>query len=149
MWKSPQIVIGLFCLYIWLGPVGRWCFKEWKKWRIKQWAIAKGVVTKTDIVCAPDIDPKRGSTAWIAVLCYSYEVNGIEYQGSLATEPWYVDVRSALAGADDLIGKNIQIRYRPDVPAKSTWLESDGGSGQLAAPAKPDPVSGLVILSLK
>ena len=149
MWKSPQVVIGLLCLYILLGPVGRWCFKEWKKWRIKQWAIAKAVVTKTDIVSDPGTDPKRG-TAWLAVLCYSYEVNGIEYQGCwLAPEPWYVDVRSALAAADDLIGKNIQIRYRPDVPAKSTWLESDGGSRQLAAPAKPEPESGLVILSLK
>ena len=63
--------------------------------------------------------------------------------------PWFLDVRSALAAADDLVSENLQIRYSPENPAKSAWLESDGGSGQLAPPAKPDPVSGLVTLSLK
>lgn len=63
--------------------------------------------------------------------------------------PWFLDVRSALAAADDLVGKDLQIRYRPENPATSAWLESDGGSGQLAPAAKPDPGSGLVTLSLK
>lgn len=108
-----------------------------------------GVITKADIEWAPHAGSERGNPAWTPIIWYSYEVNGVAYQGRTEMKPWYVNVRTALAGADDLVGKAIRVRYNGEVPAKSAWLQSDGGSGQLAHPAKPDPVTGLISLSLK
>lgn len=141
---------GLTILVVFLlSPAVGWCFQEWKKWRIRRWPIVQGVITKTDVELAKHADSSQEGDAWTPIVWYSYEVNGIGYQGRSEMEPWYLDIRSALAAADDLIGKNLQVRYRSENPANSTWLEADGGSGQLAPAAKPHPVSGLVTLSLK
>lgn len=127
-----------------------WSIKRLLQWRVKRWSLTKGVIAEVDVEQTKQFKQAYGREAWILKLRYSYEVNGKEYKGSAKTDPWYITgIRAALATSDDLVGKTIFIRYKPGYPAKSTWLESDGGSGQLAAPANPNPPSGFLMLSLR
>lgn len=111
-----------------------WFLKVLKQWRTRHWTLIDGVVTTVDFEKATHINTIYGHEAWIFELLYSYQINGVEYRGRSKTEPWYMGLRPALATQDDLVGKRVRVRYKPDVPAKSTWLPLDGGSGQLSAP---------------
>lgn len=112
--------------------------------------MTDGMISRVDFEEAKRVNNAYGREAWVFKLWYSYTVSGIQYNGFAKTDPWYITgIRAALATSDDLVGKSVFIRYKPDYPAKSIWLESDGGSGQLAAPASPDPPSGFLMLSLK
>lgn len=146
------ILLLLFALYV-LSSVRScisWSIKRLLQWRVKRWSLTKGVIAEVDVEQTKQFKPAYGREAWILKLRYSYEVNGKEYKESAKTDPWYITgIRAALATSDDLVGKTIFIRYKPGYPAKSTWLESDGGSGQLAAPTNPNPPSGFLMLSLR
>lgn len=144
-------------LFIWISVLilyelqnfTKFCVRQLKKWRVANWKIAEGVVYDVDWKRGWKVNPFYVFAPLKLELRYSYEVDGVQYRGHVKTEPWDIDTRSALRLWGDLMDKKIYIRYKPNAPARSTWVSSDGGSGDLAAPAKLDPATGCLLLSFK
>jgi uncharacterized protein DUF3592 len=111
------------------------------------WPRAEAIIDRAKAEEAVDSESGR-RLGWKPVLFYTYHVDGDTYSGEAEGEPWTYDWLTASEVAKSMEGDSLPIRYKPDSPSRSVYLPSDGGPPQFI-PARPDPKSGLVIVSLK
>ena len=117
-----------------------------KRRLVRDWPVLQATIRRAYLEEVRDED--SGHIGWRTQLSYDYNVDGIEYGGKAQGPVWTYDPQAAQETANTLLGANLPIRYKPSKLARSIYLPSDGGPPQIQL-AKPDPKTGLVILSLK
>lgn len=125
----------------------RRCLDRFRSRQTQSWQRVQAVIEKAE---AKKIvgEEAEWRACWRPVVQYTYRVNGDTYSGEAEGEIWFYDKQAACEVAKNLEGKNLPIRYKPDAPFRSVYLPSDGGPPQFI-PARPDPKSGFVNVSLK
>ncbi len=89
------------------------------------------------------------SKPWIVGFFYSYRVEGILYSGTFLLPEAYQNSRTASKGGQSWVGKTVTIRYNPDKPESSIFLEADGAPGKPRIPAGWNAEPPVTTLSLK
>ncbi|HEY6971376.1 MAG TPA: DUF3592 domain-containing protein [Candidatus Angelobacter sp.] len=72
--------------------------------------------------------------AWTVGICYYYRVSGGIYAGTYFLPKSYRQSRRASEAGKVWVGKKIRVRYHPDKPEQSMFLESDGAPGRSRIP---------------
>ena len=96
-----------------------------------------------------DDDGRDCSLPWIVGLRYSYNANGNSHVGSYFLPPAFADSGKASDEGKAWTGKRISIRYNPNKPDQSVFLQADGAPGKSRVPAGWESEPYLTQLSLK
>lgn len=96
-----------------------------------------------------DSEGRDCSLPWIVGLRYSYRVTGNMYVGSYFLPVAFADSGEASEAGKAWIGKHIRIRYNPDKPDQSAFLQVDGAPGKSRIPAGLSSEPYIASLSLK
>jgi hypothetical protein len=95
-----------------------------------------------------DDDGNDSSQPWISGLHYSYYAEGTAYSGTYLLPLAHEDSGSASQAGQSWVGKQISVRYNPDRPEQSLFLESDGAPGKPRIPSGWSSEPYLTSLSL-
>ena len=86
---------------------------------------------------------------WSTAIQYSYHVNGDVYAGTYFLPTTSDDGHIAAEAGRAWVGRNIAVRYNPDDPEESVFLEQDGAPGPSRISRQVDDKPQLTTLSLK
>ena len=113
-----------------------WLFRRYMDTRIsvrdaQSWPAAEATVTQWHPQQLAMLYPSgRSSHAdmwqWSAVLEYLFEAEGEFFSGAFCLAQWVESADQCKLLASPWLKRKIRIRYKPDDPAKSIFLESDG-----------------------
>src|SRR5215469_6399988 len=124
----------------------RHCVNWFLALRTRDWLRSLAVIEKAEV--QEIVDEESGAhQGWRPIIRYVYHVNNVAYFGAARGEIWFYDEAAARETAQSLERNKIPIRYKPSCPAKSVYLPVDGAPPQLF-PSRPDPSTGLTIISL-
>jgi hypothetical protein len=148
---GPLILLGVLVALTWFG------YRRWRlRYRATRWTMTEATIQSEFAANAnsPRMSAALGgvagaaasSSAWNAVLQYSYLVAGEFYAGYFMLGGTYWPREDASTAARPWIDKKIFVRYNPDRPHESAFLKQDGapkGSRSLGdqPPASPDVIT--------
>lgn len=78
------------------------------------------------------------------VLQYSYVMQGERYAGSFQLSEWNADRDAAAEVGRGWVGDSIRIRYKPQSPDVSIWLQQDGAPAGPIASAPSGSDDGMI-----
>jgi hypothetical protein len=93
----------------------------------RDWPMIEAVISQCDIRDVSDSE-SISHELWMPITFYSYQVNDVPYWGSVRLSAWETDHKGALEKARELVGKTLNIRYKPANPGKSVFLQRDNFS---------------------
>jgi hypothetical protein len=98
--------------------LGLLAFAAWRKLRTRRWPIAEGTIESSGFTEVPD---GNGISRTALVVSYSYQVNGTFYGATQESRFW--------AGTPyrDLVGRKVQVRYKPGQPETSELVSVAAG----------------------
>ena len=130
-----QAIFGIV-LTLALVAVMVWLFRRYMRARIsvrdaQTWPAAEATVTQWHPQQLAMLSPAgRGSHGdmwqWSAVLEYLFEAEGEFFSGAFCLAQWVESADQCEVLASPWLNRKIRIRYKPDDPGKSIFLESDG-----------------------
>jgi hypothetical protein len=96
-----------------------------------------------------DYDNVEYIPLWSTAIQYSYHVNGEVYAGTYFLPTTSDDGHIAAEAGRAWVGRNIAVRYNPDEPEESVFLEQDGAPGKSRISRLVSDRPQLTTLSLK
>jgi len=122
-----------------------------RRWFLKHAAQNWPMVNATVVSLYTANTGSRDAAHWIAVLGYSYEVNGQRYSGNFGLgSHTSSDKTIAEEAGEAWRDQKIMVRYNPEKPEKSAFLVLDGAPrGIICYADEPPASSDLITLSLK
>jgi hypothetical protein len=160
--EIPGVLIALVpAATIALSVYGwRWRQRRSLFFRAQSWPAADAIVNSSyeldenSGVLSPntftaDYDDVKYIPLWCTAIQYSYRVNGDLYAGTYFLPTTTDDGHIAAEAGRAWVGRNIAVRYNPDDPEESVFLEQDGAPGKSRISRLVSDRPQLTTLSLK
>lgn len=130
--RVRNLLVNLFRRPVFEGPTGDVAPEDSRWWTPSSWN-----------------NVNERSLPWLAGIRFTYEVQGSVYTGSYLLPSAYAGYDFAAKDAGAWMGKRITVRYNPEKPEQSAFLQEDGAPGKPWIPVGRDSEPYLISLSLK